>query len=200
MITRKQAHELLLWAHEQNPGPWLQHSRVAARAAEGIAKACGMDAEKAYIMGLLHDIGRYEGIRDLHHVVAGYQLMMDRGEPEIARICLTHSFPIPEVGVFSGKLDCEPEELHFLQKALAEAVYSDYDHLIQLCDSLALASGISTLEARLVDVGVRHGFNDYTQRKWQSFMELKRTFDERCGVNIYQLFRSEIISRIFGDS
>ena len=199
MMTREQANELLLWAHEQNPGPWLAHSQVAARAAEGIAQACGMDVEKAYIMWLLHDIGRYEGIRDLHHVVAGYRLMMEKNEPAIARICLTHSFPIPEIGVFSGKLDCEPQELDFLNEALVQAEYNEYDHLIQLCDSLALAGGISTVEARLIDVSLRHGFNAYTQRKWQAFLDLKKEFDARCGTNIYLLFYDEISRRIFAE-
>lgn len=198
MITREQAHELLLWAHEQNPGPWLGHSQTAARAAEGIAQACGMDAELAYIMGLLHDVGRYEGVRDLHHVVAGYKLMMQRGEAEIARICLTHSFPIQEVRAFSGKLDCEPEEMVFLERALKENAYNDYDRLIQLCDSLAMPNGVSTIEERLFEGSLRRGFNDYTLRKWRSFMGLKKYFDDRCGMNIYCLFRDEITARLFG--
>ncbi|MBR6571706.1 MAG: HD domain-containing protein [Clostridia bacterium] len=168
-MTREQAHELLNWAHEQNPGPWRDHSLTAARAAETIADACGMEAERAYIMGLLHDIGRYEGVRDLHHVIAGYRLLADRGEPDLARICLTHSFPIPEIGIFSGRLDCEPAEMTFLEQALTNAVYDDYDRLIQLCDSLSLADGISTIEARLIDVSLRHGFNAYTLRKWRAF-------------------------------
>ena len=42
-----------------NPGPWGKHCLTAAHCAEKIASACGdMDVEKAYILGLLHDIGR----------------------------------------------------------------------------------------------------------------------------------------------
>jgi predicted hydrolase (HD superfamily) len=58
--ARAEAEELLIWAHEQNPGPWTEHCRVAARAAEVIARKCGLDAERAYISGLLHDIGYYD--------------------------------------------------------------------------------------------------------------------------------------------
>ena len=58
MLNREQAHELLLRAHEQNPGPWLGHSQTAAKAAEKLAMACGLESEQAYIFGLLHDIGR----------------------------------------------------------------------------------------------------------------------------------------------
>ena len=200
MLTREQAHELLTWAHAQNPGPWLEHSLNAARAAEGIAKACGMDAELAYILGLLHDVGRYEGITDLHHVVAGHNLMLSRGEPLIARICLTHSFPVKEVQAFSGKLDCAPEEMAFLENALKETGFDDYDRLIQLCDSLGMPDGICTIEERLFEGTLRRGFNDRTLAKWRSFMELKTYFDNLCGQNIYRIFQDEISRRIFGET
>ncbi len=100
MMTREQAEALLLWAEEKNPGPWGNHSRAAGRAAETIARAAGdpaLDPDRAYVSGLLHDIGRYEGVTHLRHVYAGYALLMDKGEPELARVCLTHSF-----GLFFG--------------------------------------------------------------------------------------------------
>ena len=197
MLNKKQAHELLLWAHEQNPGPWLEHSQTAAHAAETLANTCGLDAEKAYIMGLLHDIGRYEGVRGMHHVIAGYELMMQKDQPELARICLTHSFPLPELDAYTGPQDCTPEEKQFLKESISQIEMNVYDHLIQLCDALAMPNGISTIEERLFEGNLRHGFNDYTQRKWQAFINLKKEFDTCCGMNIYQLFRDEISSRIF---
>ena len=53
-----EAERLLQEAECCNPGPWGNHSRVAAHCAAEIAKAAGMDAEKAYVLGLLHDIGK----------------------------------------------------------------------------------------------------------------------------------------------
>ena len=48
-----------------NPGPWGKHCLTAAHCAEKIASVCGdMDVEKAYILGLLHDIGRKFGVTD----------------------------------------------------------------------------------------------------------------------------------------
>ena len=55
---RKTAEALLTEAEPHNPGPWGDHSRTAAHCAEAIAAACGLDADKAYVLGLLHDIGR----------------------------------------------------------------------------------------------------------------------------------------------
>ena len=59
MMNRFRALELLEWGEKQNPGPWRAHSLTAARAAEAIANACGMDAERAFVFGALHDIGEH---------------------------------------------------------------------------------------------------------------------------------------------
>jgi len=95
--TRDEANQLLIWANERNPGVWADHSRVVARAAEVIANNCSLDTHRAYISGLLHDIGRYEGVRDLHHVYAGYELINNKGYDQLADICLSHSFPYQNI-------------------------------------------------------------------------------------------------------
>ena len=48
---RKTAEALLAEAEPHNPGPWGDHSRIAAHCAEAIARACGLDADKAYVLG-----------------------------------------------------------------------------------------------------------------------------------------------------
>lgn len=58
ILTRSEAERLLREAESCNPGPWGNHSRIAAHCARKIAQECGLDPEKAYILGLLHDIGR----------------------------------------------------------------------------------------------------------------------------------------------
>lgn len=196
--TRLEAEEILRWAVEHNPGPWQQHSENAARVAESIACHCGMDADKAYVLGLLHDIGRYEGVRGLHHVIAGYELMMSRGWDGVARICLNHSFPVPDSTTFNGKRDCTPEELEFIDQMLYAMQYDGYDRLIQLCDALATAEGITPVEPRLLNVAIRHGVGNRYQQKWQSFLDIKAYFDHKCGCNIYSLFREEIEKNLFG--
>lgn len=53
--TREEAENLLCEAETCNPGPWGNHSRIAAYCAEKIAAACGdLDTDKAYILGLSH--------------------------------------------------------------------------------------------------------------------------------------------------
>ena len=195
--SRDEAEALVIWAEKQNPGNWVAHSRMAAAAAEKIAKEAGLNSEKAYILGLLHDIGRFEGVRGLHHTIAGYELMMEKGFDACARICLTHSFPIKVLEAFSGKKDCTDEEQAFIRDFLEKTEYDDYDRLMQLCDAIALPEGITLMDSRLMDVGLRHGFNELTLPKWRAFYEIKKMFDEKCGCNLYKLLQPEIEKTIF---
>lgn len=142
-----------------------------------------MDAEKAYVLGLLHDIGRKFGVRHLGHVSDGYTYMMRLGYDEVAKICLTHSFNNHTVDEYIGKLDVSEEEMKMIKAELARTVYDDYDRLIQLCDSLAGAEGVLDIEDRMNDVKKRYGF--YPQDKWDSNMRLKRYFEKKMEKDIY---------------
>lgn len=78
--NRKTAEAALAWAEEQNPGPWSAHSRYVAEACQNIASYCpGLSAERAYVLGLLHDIGRYAGVTSERHLLDGYRYCMERG-------------------------------------------------------------------------------------------------------------------------
>ena len=106
---RVEAERLVMDAESANPGSWGDHSRVAARCAEKIAAAAGMDPEKAYVQGLLHDIGRKFGVKHLGHVYDGYHYMLSLGYADAARICLTHSFSQPTLDAYIGNRDI-PEQ------------------------------------------------------------------------------------------
>ena len=96
-----------------------------------IASACGdMDVEKAYILGLLHDIGRKFGVRHLGHVYDGYVYMKSLGYDEVAKICLTHSFNNHTIDEYIGKFDVTDEELTIIKTELAKTIYDEYDRLI----------------------------------------------------------------------
>ena len=188
MLTIEQAKNELKIAAQRNPGPWEQHSLVAADNARLIAeKIPGMDPEKAYVMGLLHDIGRREGITGMRHVIDGYDYLMSLGEPELAVICLTHSFASQNVEHFEGKHDCTAEQKTFIRDFVENRVYDDYDKLIQLCDAISLPEGACIMEKRFVDVALRHGVREYTTTRWRAYMDLKKYFDSLCGCDIYTL-------------
>ncbi len=191
--TREEAERLLQEAEVCNPGPWGDHSRVAARCAERIAQACGnLDANKAYILGLLHDIGRKFGVRHLGHVSDGYTYMMSLGYDEAAKVCLTHSFNNKTLGEYIGKVDTTGEEYALIQEELEGIVLDEYDRLIQLCDALAGAEGVLDIEERMADVRSRYGF--YPEAKWDANLALKRYFEEKTGKNIYEVVKKETVT------
>lgn len=188
--TRAEAERLLKEAESCNPGQWGDHSRVAAHCAEKIAAACeGMDAEKAYVLGLLHDIGRRFGVSHMKHISDGYTYMLSLGYDEVAKICLTHSFSIQSIHDYIGRFDIEDGKVRELEKALAAAEYDDYDRLIQLCDSLAGSEGVMDIEERMSDVKRRYG--SYPQKKWDANIRLKAYFEEKAGQDIYEVVEKE---------
>lgn len=188
MLTMEQAREELKIAVRNNPGPWEQHSESTAENARRIAERVpGMDPEKAYIMGLLHDIGRRAGVTGMLHLIDGYEYMMSLDEPELATICLTHSYPVKNADYFEGKHDCSSQQKAFIQNFLDTHEYDDYDKLIQLCDAVSLPEGACIMEKRFIDVALRHGVQDYTPKRWQGYLALKKYFDTLCGCDIYTL-------------
>lgn len=187
--TKEEAEELLKDAEKSNPGAWAEHSRIAAKCAGKIALACGnMDEEKAYVLGLLHDIGRKFGMKHLGHVYDGYCYMKELGYEDVARICLTHSFSVPDLQTYIGKFDIPKEEQQEIEERLATIEFDDYDKLIQLCDCLAGAEGIMDMEERMADVKRRYG--SYPQEKWDANMGLKILFEAKCDKDIYEIVRA----------
>ena len=184
--SREEAIELLREAERCNPGPWGNHSRVVAHCAEKIALECDdLDSNKAYILGLLHDIGRKFGVRHLGHVSDGYSYMMSLGYNEVAKICLTHSFSNLTTDEYIGNFDTMEDELKLIQEALKSSTMDEYDRLIQLCDALAGAEGVLDIEERMRDVKCRYG--SYPQAKWDSNLALKEHFEAKMGKDIYEV-------------
>ncbi len=182
---REEAERLLCEGEKCNPGPWGDHSRTVAACAERIAAEIpGLDPEKAYIAGLLHDIGRREGVTNFAHITDGYRYMMELGYDEIAKICITHSFAVPDIRMHTGKMDISGEEREEICRLLREYEYDDYDRLIQLCDSIAFPGRVVDLETRMDDVERRYG--SYPQEKRERNRELKAYFEEKMGRDLYE--------------
>lgn len=199
--TLEQAERMLATAVARNPGPWEAHSRVAAGAARALgARIPGVDPEVAYILGLLHDVGRGAGgpgVPDVRHILDGYALLEGAGFGDAARICLTHSFAIPDAGAFASPWGDLQAERRFVQDYLDRTPYTPYDRLIQLCDALALPTGCCLIEKRLVDVALRHGVNDRTVDKWRAILDLQRTVEGAAGESIYRLLPG-VVETTFG--
>ena len=192
-----EAKALLAEAEQCNPGPWGNHSRTAAHCAERIAFYAGLCPEKAYVLGLLHDIGRKFGKRHLGHVSDGYSYMMRLGYPDAARICLTHSFNEMKIEGYVGNFDTTEEETALIRTKLREVSTDDYDSLIQLCDAISGSEGVMDIIERMSDVKRRYG--DYEQSKWDRNLELKALFEERMGRGLYDAVEKDSFSPRAGE-
>jgi hypothetical protein len=185
--TPARARQHLDEAAARNPGPWVEHSKNVAFAAQTLgSRLANIDADVAFSMGMLHDIGRREGRTFLRHVVDGYHYLSELGHERAARICLTHSFPVKRIQVASAKCDLNPVEVEFIEDYLASIEYDGYDRLIQLCDGISTAAGYCLLEKRMVAVGLRHGVNEHTVEKWRARFRIKEEIEQELGTSIYR--------------
>jgi hypothetical protein len=196
--TLEIAIQLLNDAERRNPGQWVSHSVFVAKAAEIIStRHPTLDPVTAHILGLLHDIGRREGVTDQRHIIDGYCYLISLGFDDAAQICLTHSFPVKDINAGSGEWDCSVDELEFVTDLLSKVEYTEYDKLLQLCDAVALPTGFCLIEKRLVDVALRRGVNKYSVEKWKTFLDLQKEFEQTIGQSIYSLL-PQVIENTFG--
>ncbi|MFT3951912.1 MAG: HD domain-containing protein [Oscillospiraceae bacterium] len=180
------AERELKTAQALNPGPWIRHSFNTGLAARLIAeKVEGMNPEKAYVLGLLHDIGRRVGIVSIpRHVYEGYRYAQERRWEQVARICMTHSYPLMQ-----KEFDFIPqtEEDRVIKEYISQCTCDAYDRLIQLCDSLAADYGFCILEKRFVDVARRYGIFDNMIERWNKLFEIKEHFETQMGSSVYDV-------------
>ena len=185
---RSEAIKILCEAERLNPGPWVKHSENVAYCAEAIANACeDMNSEKAYVLGLLHDVGRRAGVGQLMHVYYGWKYMLELGYPEVAKVYLSHSYNTHNIEDDMAICDISDEQYRELVNALQRCAYDEYDMLIQLCDSIAMAEGVVDICDRMSDIKRRYG--RYPQAKWDKNLELLEYFSKKTNGNIYEICR-----------
>ena len=194
--TRENALKIFLQAKEM-PGyslSWEKHSFNTAFVAERIAKAiiknggelefgesvfCDLDNEKvdlAYAAGLLHDIGRCVGIK-----------------VGLAQISMTHTYyGYKEINRMEFWEELSEGDMRFTRDYMERVCISDLDLLIQLADHMGHSMGIMTVSDRFADILVRHGIRSAGDHLRELF-RIKQYFDKKAGINIYELFRDEII-------
>ncbi|AOY16214.1 phosphohydrolase [Bacillus sp. ABP14] len=194
IVDRTYAKELLEWAYEQNPGPWFEHSINVAQATENIIielikNGYNLDADIAYNAALLHDIGRYKGFtKSVIHSYDGYMYMNDLGYTGNAVICVTHSFPCKNEHIdIAAEWSLVPDymRIQLVEILIEHCNYDLYNKVITLCDALADADGFTTLERRLISVGLRHGTTSHTSLHWKGFYAIKKELEALIGKSIY---------------
>lgn len=169
------------------------HTRGVAAAAEKIAaRIPGMDGEKAYVLGLLHDYGKRINEREENrfHGQEGYEQMMFLGYPDVAQICLTHTFP--DKNFDRGQYSFPDEWIEWAREKLAGTIYTDYDYLIAFCDKLFEACEMVSIEKRIEAIVERYGLNaDQRNLLYRESIGLKKYFDEKTGDDVYRILGIE---------
>ena len=130
--------------------------------AEKIAKKIGLDSDRCYILGLLHDIGRFKPNR--FHGIVGYEIAMENNDKELAKICLTHCFLFDndKIGTFDfPNNEFKEQDIIKTKELLNSFEINDYDKLIRLCDFLSIGDTLNsvTIEDRLLDLITRYPLN-----------------------------------------
>lgn len=168
---------------------YIFHTEGVAKAARIIAAAAGINPEKAYILGLLHDYGKKydERAENRFHGRSGFEELNALGFPVAARICLTHTFPQQNFNN-DDYLSYPIDWLNWAHEKLSEVVYDDYDRLIQLCDMFFEGMQMVDFKSRFEGIVRRYNL---PKRLLDVLMNnaafLRSYFEEKTGKNIYQL-------------
>jgi hypothetical protein len=196
ILDRNYAYEAIEWAYNQNPGPWLKHSINVAKAAENILielnkNGYDFDVDLGYNAALLHDIGRYKGFtKSVIHSYDGYIYFKELGFTGNAIICVTHSFPCMNEHIeIAADWSLVPKRMKFKLVEILDknSTYDIYNKVITLCDALADSEGFTTLEKRLISVGLRHGTTLHTSLHWKGFYKIKNELEVLLDKSIYKL-------------
>ena len=182
-LTSKKSLEMLEEARgkTRNDG-WINHSICVGNAAGVIAKALGLDEEKAKTLGYIHDIGKL--IKFKGHVMEGYNYLKRLGyDDEYCNVCLTHSYLNNDVNCTQG----EPDSIPFRTEFIKNHEYTIYEKIINLCD-LMCTSKVVTMEKRLIDVISRRPQHKNIVYHVKEALKLKEYFDNLLGYNVYVLF------------
>lgn len=174
---------------------WLaykNHIYGAAEIARRIALHIpSLDSEKAYILALLHDCGKFEQSRQQRfHGIIGYEEMLALGEPNIARSSLLHTFPFNRLPPYSECHDLyfnRWEDYETTAAYIAQNPINEYDLLVQMADNISDYRGFVTIEDRAAGVEYFH----HTKIDEETLLprrQLKEYFDQKTKIDIYSLF------------
>lgn len=165
------------------------HTKGVADAATKISKCCGLDVNKAYILGLLHDYGKHIDEKKMgkFHGLEGYREMLKINYSAVAKVCLTHCFPDREFN-YDNYPAYDVEELQECKIILSTMSYDDYDLLIQYCDILFEKLSIVSIEDRIKGISCRYNIpSDKVHYLYNNAIYLKNHFDNKCGCDTYKL-------------
>ena len=174
--NKDKVRNLLDEAFKKNPGRWIIHSHIVGKTAEKIAKEIGLDPEIAYACGILHDIGKGYGHKDMAHMMEGYRALRFDSYFFSANIALSHGFVTDEIGSYHGENNLSDRDSEFLAAYLKKREIGPYERLIILLDNLIGEEYLGLYkreELRNTPFDEKRSERMEILKKWQSDLENK---------------------------
>jgi hypothetical protein len=175
----------------------LKHSGLVATAAYKIASLSNgvIDPQLAHTYGLFHDVGKLF-IKDKNkrymHPLVGYRKMMAVKDKDIARICITHPFPVPDMHEY---IECycknDSKTASSIKEILNRVSTDIYVELIQICDKMAGLGKYTTIEEKYSYYAKHYKTigADITQQNYDAWLRIKRKIEEIIGADIYEVLQ-----------
>ena len=178
------------WKNNEKSVITYKHSLMVANAAKLIASHCGLNENLAFIYGEMHDIGKFFLPRNemYKHPRIGYNMLL-QDNIEIAKICITHSFPIVNREHIISFCHNDMEEANSLINILNKIQINNYMELIQLCDKLSTIDKYITIETKIVWYQKKHHISSTDLEKFYCIPlnKIKEKFSKMCNMDIYDL-------------
>ena len=192
LIDEVKQQEIALGRRPETWYTYENHVVGTAKIAQMIASEIStMNADRLYVMGLLHDICLTEQDRKQRfHGILGYEKLLHQ-DADVARICLLHTFPwnkLPPYDKYPDLYYHIKDDYDFIADYIATHAATDEDYLIQLSDNLANRDGFVTLEQRAEDYGSRHKGANLDPILIDS-REIKKYFEKKIGHDIYDFYK-----------
>ncbi len=167
---------------------YIFHSRGVADFSSRLANKMGLNGDKAFALGLLHDYGKRidEKQDDRFHGVIGYYDLLEYGYPDVAKICLTHTFK--DKNFSNEDFSYPPHWLEECRTLLKNITYDDYDRIVQYADMFFEGMEITSLENRIAGITQRYNLNELQQNTLKNgVFKLKTYIDNKCDCDSYEV-------------
>jgi len=192
ILSIEKAYSFLEDAPRKNKELWTKHSVNVAIVAERLAEQLKLDSKKAYVLGLVHDIGRRKKEHvGLRHIIEGYNFLEEQGYKEEARVCLTHTFysrNLVKPNLTKANTNLTRNEIKFISDYINKNGFNIYDKILQIADNMGSATGINTVERRRTESMLRYGITDVSEKNLREIFKVQKEIEDKLGFSIYKIF------------
>ena len=192
ILSIEKVYSFLEDAPRKNKDLWIKHSINVAIVAERLAEQLKLDSKKAYVLGLIHDIGRRKKEHvGLRHIIEGYNFLEEQGYKEEARVCLTHTFysrSLVKPNLTKENTNLTRNEIEFISDYINKNGFNIYDKILQIADNMGSATGINTVERRRTESMLRYGITDVSEKNLREIFKVQNEIEEKLGFSLYKIF------------